>query len=223
MYAYMLRMHYRFWCWNLNIPVQLRGFLQPVSAQSLEIRVNENLSLSHDDVIKWKYGPRSWPFVRAIHRRPVNFPHKGKWRRVLMFSLICAWINRWVNNREAGDLRRHHAHYDVIVMCPVINSAPQELNHTLSPTLEKYREISNISRTKSPYFNNSRPILQLSLLHPLKPRVKSRMNMLLEQRRQAVFQLHLSDQRFYCLLRCNLYGRFDGNSLNDHAEPTLTN
>ena len=24
--------------------------------------------------------------------------------------------NGWVNNREAGDLRRHHAHYDVIVM-----------------------------------------------------------------------------------------------------------
>ena len=33
-----------------------------------------------------------------------------------MFSLICAWINRWVNNREAGDLRRDRAHYDVIVM-----------------------------------------------------------------------------------------------------------
>ena len=25
-------------------------------------------------------------------------------------------INRWVNNREDGDLRRHRAHYDVIVM-----------------------------------------------------------------------------------------------------------
>ena len=34
----------------------------------------------------------------------------------LMFSLICARINGWVNNRETGDLRRHHAHYDVIVM-----------------------------------------------------------------------------------------------------------
>ena len=27
-----------------------------------------------------------------------------------------AWINGWVNNREAGDLRRHIAHYDVTVM-----------------------------------------------------------------------------------------------------------
>ena len=48
---------------------------------------------------------------------PVNSPHKGQWRRALIFSLICAWINDWVNNREAGDLRRHRGHYDVIVMC----------------------------------------------------------------------------------------------------------
>ena len=42
--------------------------------------------------------------------------HKGQWRGALMFSLICAWINRWVNNGEAGDLRRYRAHYDVIVV-----------------------------------------------------------------------------------------------------------
>ena len=34
-----------------------------------------------------------------------------------MFSLICAWINGWVNNCNAGDLRRHRVHYDVTVMC----------------------------------------------------------------------------------------------------------
>ena len=33
-----------------------------------------------------------------------------------MFTLICARINDWVNNREAGDLRRHLDHYDVSVM-----------------------------------------------------------------------------------------------------------
>ena len=70
----------------------------------------------HDDVIKWKHFPRHWPFVREIHRSPVNFPHKGQWRGALMFSLIYARINNWVNNREAGDLRRQHGHYDVIVM-----------------------------------------------------------------------------------------------------------
>ena len=48
---------------------------------------------------------------------PVNSPHKGQWRGALMFSLICAWLNRWVNNGEAGDLRRYCGHYDVVVMC----------------------------------------------------------------------------------------------------------
>ena len=52
----------------------------------------------------------------GIHRWPVNSPHKGQWRGTLKFSFICAWINGRVNNREAGDLRRHRAHYDVIVM-----------------------------------------------------------------------------------------------------------
>ena len=75
----------------------------------------------HDDVTKWKHFPRNWPFVREIHRSPVNFPHKGQWRGALMFSLIYAWINDWVNNREAGDLRRQHGHYDVIVMGVAVN------------------------------------------------------------------------------------------------------
>ena len=70
----------------------------------------------HDDVIKWKHFPRYWPFARGIHRSPVNSPHKGQWRGALMFSLNWAWINGWINNREAGDLRRYRAHYDVIVM-----------------------------------------------------------------------------------------------------------
>ena len=72
--------------------------------------------ISHDDVIKWKHFPRYWPFVRGIHWSPVNSPHKGQWRGALMLSLICVWINGWVNNREAGDLRHYRAHYDVIVM-----------------------------------------------------------------------------------------------------------
>ena len=70
----------------------------------------------HDDIIKWKYFSRYWPFVRGIHRSPVNSPHKGQWRGALMFSLICVEINGWLNNCEAGDLIRHQAHYEVTVM-----------------------------------------------------------------------------------------------------------
>ena len=74
----------------------------------------------HDDFIKWKKNPRYWPFVRGIHRSPVNYPHKDQWRgkvqNKMMFCLICTRINVWVNNREAGDLRRHLAHRDITVV-----------------------------------------------------------------------------------------------------------
>ena len=79
--------------------------------------------LSHDDATKWKTFPRYWPFVRGIHRFPVISPHKGQWRGALMFSLICVWINGWVNNGGAGYLRRHCAHYDVTVM-PLVKRGP---------------------------------------------------------------------------------------------------
>ena len=71
---------------------------------------------AHDDVITWKHFPRCWPFLRGIHRSPVNSPLKGQWRGASIFSLICAWINGWVNNRDTDDLRRQCAPYDVTVM-----------------------------------------------------------------------------------------------------------
>ena len=76
----------------------------------------------HDDVIKWKHFPRYWPFVRGVHRWPVNSPHKGQWRTALIY-FVCVWINDWINNRETGDLRRHRAHYDVIVLFIVWENA----------------------------------------------------------------------------------------------------
>ena len=72
--------------------------------------------LSHDDVIKWKHFPHHWSFVRGIHRSSLNSPHKGQWRGTLMFSLICAWTEAWVNDREASDLRHHRAHYDIVML-----------------------------------------------------------------------------------------------------------
>ena len=70
----------------------------------------------HDDVIKWNFFTRDWPFVRGIHRSPVNSPHKGQQRGALTVFFICVWTNDWVHNREAGDLRRYRGHYDVTVM-----------------------------------------------------------------------------------------------------------
>ena len=45
-----------------------------------------------------------------------EYPYKGQWRWALTFSLICVWINDWVNDREAGDLTCHRAQYDVTVV-----------------------------------------------------------------------------------------------------------
>ena len=87
-------------------------------------------SQNRDDVIKWKHFPRLWS--------PVNSPHKGHWRGALMFSLIWVWINRWVNNREAGDLRCHHAHYDVTAMILpifIMCDSRVKMNMLLSKTL----------------------------------------------------------------------------------------
>ena len=43
----------------------------------------------------------------CVGNSPANSPHKGQWREL---------FNGWVKYREAGDLRRHRALYDVTVM-----------------------------------------------------------------------------------------------------------
>ena len=61
--------------------------------------------------LKWFPSKRPW-----IWKLCPCCPHKGQRRGALMFSLICAGINGWVNNRKAGDLIRHRVHYDVTVL-----------------------------------------------------------------------------------------------------------
>ena len=90
--------------------------LHPLAALTIHHFIN------HDDVIQLEHFPRYWPFVWGIHRSPVNSPHKGQWRGALVFYLTCDWLNGWVNNREAGDLRRHRTHYGVTVMYIVHNA-----------------------------------------------------------------------------------------------------
>ena len=75
--------------WDLKEADDLLEELQADPVQS-----TDNVKVCHDDVIKWKYFPCYWPFVRGIHRSPVNSPHKGQWRGALMFSLICALNKR---------------------------------------------------------------------------------------------------------------------------------
>ena len=115
---------------------------------------------NHDDVIKWKHFPRYWPFVRGIHRSPVNSPHKGQWCGAMIFPFICVWIIGWVNNREAGDLRRYRVHYDVIVMGPV------SVKPLYLPVLTKFTELHLYRRAGKNLFNVilSGWMLQLDLM-----------------------------------------------------------
>ena len=104
------RLNTQYWC--------VKGNMWHFYILSLMAPGNNSLTNvdDYDDVIKWKHFPRNWLFVRGIHRSPVNSPHKGQYRGALMFSSICTWINGWVHNHEAGDLRWYRAHYDVIEM-----------------------------------------------------------------------------------------------------------
>ena len=75
-----------------------------------------NLSLCYP----WRHQMETFSALLALclGNSPVTgeFPHKGQWRRALMFSLICTWMKCWVDNHEAGDLILHRTHYDVMVM-----------------------------------------------------------------------------------------------------------
>ena len=89
-----------------HLPSHSTGWIRKHNLSSMFLMTSSN----------WKMFPHYWPFARGIHWSSVNSPHKGQSRGPLLLSLICAWINAWVNNRVAGDLRRHCAHYDVTVM-----------------------------------------------------------------------------------------------------------
>ena len=94
-----------------------------VSTAPIKIHGIRSQPIGHShDVIKSKNFPRYWPFVRGIHRSPVNSPHRGQWGGALIFSFIYVWINGWVNTGETGDLRRHPAHYDITVMVKLQSS-----------------------------------------------------------------------------------------------------
>ena len=93
-------LHVKYWCCRFVY------LLRPSRAHML---------VSYDDR-KWNRFLRYWPFERGIHRAPVNSHTKAS-----VAGLWCfLWKKNpdWVNNREAGDLRRqrYYTHYDVTVM-----------------------------------------------------------------------------------------------------------
>ena len=70
----------------------------------------------HDDVIKWKHFWRYWPLCGEFTGHRWIPCTKTSDAELWCFLWSAPWINGWVNNREAGDLRRQRAHYDAIIM-----------------------------------------------------------------------------------------------------------
>ena len=70
----------------------------------------------HDDVMPWKHFSHYRPFERRIHRSPINSPHEGPITQALMFSLMLAQTNGWINRRDSGHLICHVAYCGVTAM-----------------------------------------------------------------------------------------------------------
>ena len=79
--------------------------------------------------VSWVWGWLQWSIRVSWWRHPIETfsalltlcsgNSQSQCRGALMFSFIYAWIKGWINNREDGDLRRHRAYCDVIVMLTV--------------------------------------------------------------------------------------------------------
>ena len=78
------------------------------------------------DVIKWKHFLLYMPFVRGIGQSLVSFD----------VSLICAGTKGCANNRHAGDLRRHRAHYDVTVMISICYEPRTHFSNNFAITIQ---------------------------------------------------------------------------------------
>ena len=90
----------------------------------------------------------------------------------ILFSLICAWIKGWVNNRKAGDLRRHRTHYDVTVMIYVCTSVESSSVHYIciiaTSASPKFRE----TFTFVIFYYDLNCVCKINIMHEDLPRRK---------------------------------------------------
>ena len=84
---------------------QLREFIFETSIDLLELINTYNAKWHFKMPPMKKYSQSCFAYINRqayvmsrLRFKPVNSPHKGQWRGALMFSLICVWINGWVNN-----------------------------------------------------------------------------------------------------------------------------
>ena len=88
---------------------------------------------------------------KSRSNRQTSFTSAGQWRGASIFSLICAWINGWVNNRGDGDLRRHRAHYVIVMYLSIVtHCSPEDDSNAVYPHDESLSYFG-IARFVRPY------------------------------------------------------------------------
>ena len=153
----------------------------------------------------------SLALVRGIHRSAGNqqvtgrSPHKGPITRKSfhLVTALCFLIFRI----QGHACQWHKAHLVDKSVSRVIATDPPRIGvlcygHKMDFWQYQYRQASNIRRTKSQNVIVCSLVLPLSLLNPLKPCDKRSMKMKSKHRLLALLALYFSDQKFYCLLRC---------------------
>ena len=134
-------------------------------------------------------------FVRGIHRWPVNSPYKGQWRGALLFSLICAWTNGWVNNREAGDLSRHRSLILIKLWAQLCFLCEAVYNHASS----NFQSWTKFVRSSSSKINQNYCLLLL--VKVLFPRCSSRNVLLAPKFLQSMIDLNTRQNT--CVSNCD--------------------
>ena len=94
------------------IGVYKRNYVENISMEKLKCNsISSDLPVTGYGLISffscqyswWRHQmetfPRYWPFCAGNSPVPVKSSHKGQWRGALIFSLNCAWLSTWVNNR----------------------------------------------------------------------------------------------------------------------------
>ena len=151
---------WRNFCLGINALKGLSAMLKTVVTSSVHGPLFHQWSgpAFQDDVIKWKH------FSTLLSLCAGNSPVTGEFPSqspvtALMFSLICAWINCWVNNRDAGDLRCHGAHYDVTVILSDVQ------NKVWASEIRHYNVFSHWLKTGSAIVKKTDPNISKLLFH----------------------------------------------------------
>ena len=90
--------------WTTSVFISPWSMIVATEALEVLLRITVSDVEAHLWVVTWwRHQMETFPALLALCAGnspvPVNSPHKGQWRGSLMFPLIYAWINDWVNNR----------------------------------------------------------------------------------------------------------------------------